>query len=598
MLVRRKDYKTKINNKCRLRGNFIKGEDMKLNKLLSYVAAVSIATVGLQAGTSKMDFAKKFEKECQGCHGPIHQGGVGSDLRPKALKKKSREFLAETILNGRENTAMPAWNTTFSKDDATGMIDYLMDWKNTVELKLDFDAVHKTWTKLADREALAKKYPKAADVADVKDITFATERDASLVDFIDSTTGKVLSRHKAGFAVHVTVTNKKNPRYAYSISRSGRLTMFDIAAPGQPALASVQVGQESRGLAVSPNGKYVMAGNYNPGGAVLCDAQTLEPLKVYDTSRVIDTDGQIGPSRVAYIADTPYGPYFSFALKDAGHVYVVDYSKPDFPIVGDIPNIGKVLHDAFLNENEGEDFGRYVQVASQGSDLMGIVDQKTMKLAAKVHTGDKSKPHPGQGSSWFNKKMGKQLNATQSMNIGQVVIWTSPDWKIVKKIKTAGGGLFVGTGEDTPWIWSDCVLGKPEFYNEVHLINKETLETDRIIKVGKTKGQLIDAKTKKVIQEWDATQHAKVAVNEVAFGKEKILPMPAKLGAAVKNPVQPRLLHAEPANHGKWTMISEWTTGRIGIYESETGKFVKYIENLTTPTFTYSVEHRQHIPGA
>ncbi len=571
---------------------------MKLGKVLSYVAAVGIATVGLQAGTSKMDFAKVYEKECQGCHGPIHQGGVGSDLRPKALKKKNREFLAETILNGRENTAMPAWSSKFSKDDATGMVDWLMDWKNTVELKLDFDEVHKSWTKLADREALAKKYPKAVDVKDVRDITFATERDASLVDFIDSTTGKILSRHKAGFAVHVTVTNKKEPRYAYSISRSGKLTMFDIAAPGQPALATVQVGQESRGLAVSPDGKYVMAGNYNPGGAVLCDAHTLEPLKVYDTSRVINTEGQIEPSRVAYIADTPYGPYFSFGLKDAGHVYVVDYSKPNFPIVGDIPNIGKILHDAFLNENEGKDYGRYVQVASQGSDLMGIVDQKTMTLAAKVYTGKKSKPHPGQGSSWFNKKLGKQLNATQSMNFGQVVIWESPGWKVVKKIKTAGGGLFVGTGEHTPWIWSDCVLGKPANYNKVYLINKETLETDRIIEVGKKQGKLIDAKTGKVLQTWDATQHERVAVNEKPFGKETILPVPTKIGPAVKNPVQPRLLHAEPANHGKWTMISEWTTGRIGIYESETGKFVKYIENLTTPTFTYSVEHRQHVPGA
>jgi len=172
---------------------------MKLNRILGLAAATSLVATLALAGTSKMDFAQKYEKECQGCHGPIHQGGVGSDLRPKALKKKNREMLAEVILNGRENTAMPAWNSTFSKDDAAGMIDWLMDWKNTVELTLDFDEVHKSWTKLADREALAKKYPKAADVKDVKDITFATERDASLVDFIDSTTGKVLSRHKAGF---------------------------------------------------------------------------------------------------------------------------------------------------------------------------------------------------------------------------------------------------------------------------------------------------------------------------------------------------------------------------------------------------------------
>ncbi|MCH9741420.1 MAG: nitrite reductase [Epsilonproteobacteria bacterium] len=572
---------------------------MKINKFLSIAASTCIAATFALAGSSTMNFAEVYEKECQGCHGPIHQGGVGSDLRPAALKKQETYKLEEAIMDGVENTAMPAWNTSFSKDDAAGMVKWLMDWKNTVELTLDLDEVKKTWQKLADVEALAKKYPKPTEVKSVLDITFATERDASLVDFIDSTTGKVLSRHKAGFAVHVTVTNKKNPRYAYSISRSGKLTMFDIGAPGQPAVASVQVGQESRGLAVSPDGKYVIAGNYNPGGAVLCDAMTLEPLKAYDTSRVIDPDGQIGPSRVASLADTPYGPYFAMALKDAGHTYIIDYSKPDFPIVGDIPNIGKVLHDAFLNEDEGEDFGRYFMIASQGSDVMGIVDFKEKNLAAKIHTGEKSKPHPGQGSSWFSKGQKKQLHATVSMNIGSVVIWDS-NWKIVKKVETAGGGLFIGTAHDTPYLWADCVLGKPDKYNEVHLINKDTLETDKIIKVGKLKGQLIDAKTKKVLQEWDATQHEKVPVNEVAstISKEMLMPMPDKLGAPVKEPVAPRLLHAEPANHGEWTMISEWTTGRIGIYNSKTGEFIKYIENLTTPTFTYSVEHRQHIPGA
>jgi len=572
---------------------------MKLNKLLSMAAITALTASFSFAGTSTMDFAKVYEKECQGCHGPIHQGGVGSDLRPEALKKQETYALAEKIMNGVDNTAMPAWSSSFSKDDAMGMVDWLMDWKNTVELTLDLDEVKKTWTKLADVDALAKKYPKPTEVKSVLDITFATERDASLVDFIDSTTGKVLSRHKAGFAVHVTVTNKKNPRYAYSISRSGKLTMFDIGAPGQPAVASVQVGQESRGLAVSPDGKYVIAGNYNPGGAVLCDAMTLEPLKAFDTSRVIDPDGQIGPSRVASLADTPYGPYFAMALKDGGHTYIIDYSKPNFPIVGDIPNIGKILHDAFLNEDEGEDFGRYFMIASQGSDVIGIVDFKEKNLAAKVHTGEKSKPHPGQGSSWYSEGQKKQLHATVSMNIGSVVIWDS-NWKVVKKVETAGGGLFIGTSHHTPYLWADCVLGKPDKYNEVHLINKDTLETDKIIKVGLTKGQLIDAKTKEVLQEWDATQHEKVPVNEVAseISKEKLMPMPETIGAVVKEPVEPRLLHAEPANHGEWTMISEWTTGRIGIYNSKTGEFIKYIKNLTTPTFTYSVEHRQHIPGA
>ncbi len=570
---------------------------MKLKRVLSLAAATGLFATLSMAG---MDYAKTYKQECQGCHGFIHQGGVGANIQPKSLKKLDDAVLVSTILNGVQGTAMPAWKASFSKEDAQGMVKWLREWKMPAGMKLDFKKVHDSWQKLADREELAKKYPKAADVSSVMDISFATERDASLVDFIDNTTGKVLSRHKAGFAVHVTVTNKKYPRYAYSISRSGRLTMFDLAAPGEPALASVQVGQSSRGLAVSPDGKYVIAGDYVPGGAVLCDALTLEPLKVYDTSNVPLIGGGTGNSRVASLADTPYGPYFAMTLKDAGAVYIIDYSKKDFPVVAKVENIGKILHDGFENENEGPDFGRYFQIASQKSDLIGIVDFKTKKLAAKVMTGTATKPHPGQGSSWFNKTMGKQLNATTNIKQGKVVIWTSPGWKVVKDIKTAGGGLFVGTSKDTPYIWADCVLGGEANYNRVYLINKETLETDKIIEVGKEKGHLIDAKTNKVLQEWDATQYKTVPGKEVAskISKETLVTYPTKLGEKVAKPVQPRLLHAEPANHGKWVTISEWTTGRIGIYNAKTGEFIKYIHNLTTPTFTYSIEHRQEVPGA
>ncbi len=64
-----------------------------------------------------------------------------------------------------------------------------MDWKNTLELKLDLDKISETWTQLANIDELAKKYPvdkdgnlkyEGTEVKNVKDITFATERDASL----------------------------------------------------------------------------------------------------------------------------------------------------------------------------------------------------------------------------------------------------------------------------------------------------------------------------------------------------------------------------------------------------------------------------------
>ncbi len=573
-----------------------KGDNMKLVNTVGFIAGF-VMLVGLTQANATMKYAKVYKQECQGCHGSAHQGGVGATLKPQILKKINKQMLVNTILRGKAGTAMPAWGHMFSRNEASGMVEWLIDWKSIYTPKLSLVKVKKTWKKLADAKKLYYKYLTPADVKNVRDIQIGVERDASLVDFYDGTSGKMLSRHKAGYAIHICQVNKRMPRYAYCISRSGRLTMFDLNAPGEPALASVTVGTSSRGIAVSPNGKYVMTGNYSPGGAVLLNAHTLEPLKVYPTPSVINTTGQLGPSRVAMVIQTPYAPYFIFALKDGGHVYIVDYNKPGFPIIADIPNIGKILHDGF--ENMGKDRGRFVYIASQMSNLIGVIDLKTLKLAAKIYTGPDSKPHPGQGASWYNKRYG-QLNATMSINEGNVVIWNMEN-EVVASVKTAGGGLFVGTGDGTPYIWADDVIGSALVYNRVYLINKQTLKIDRIIKVGKYKGHLIDAHTGKILQTWNATQYKNIMHKEVRskLSKEFIVPYTAAHGPRLAHPVQPRLLHAEPMNFGKWTTISEWNkNGRIGIYNAKTGRFIKYIYNLTTPTFTYSISHRLKVPGA
>lgn len=546
-----------------------------MRKILG-VALISatVASICAFAGDSKMDVVKVFEKECQGCHGPNHEGGVGSSLDPKVIRNKNSYALRDVILNGRAGTAMPAFKSSFTTDDADKMVDYLLKYEVKQIDKLSMEGVSKTHQVLKDREELYKKYPKPADVKSVQDIVVFTERDASKVGFIDGTTNKVLSKHASGFATHVTVVNKRIPRYVYNISRDGWVNMFDLNAPGQPIIAKVRVGTESRGLACTPDGRYVMAGNYVPGGAVLLDAMTLKPIKVYPTDQEPGMDGKVGSSRVASIADTPYGPYIAFALKDAGSVKIVDYSKPDFPVVGDIQGIGNILHDAFLNE--GEEVGRYYMIASQGSDVMGIVDFKTKSLAGKVYTGPASKPHPGQGSSWFNESTKKQLHATVNMNVGVVSIWDNK-WNVTKHVKTSGGGLFIGTNEHTPFLWADNVIGGEDNYNKVHLVNKETLMVGRIIEATKDgMVKLINPANHKVIKEW-------------------------KVGA-VKNDkgelITPRLLHAEPAAHGEHMYVSDWTCGRILVFNAKTGEFVSKIEGLTTPTFTYSIEHRMDLPGA
>lgn len=572
---------------------------MRLNNVVNMMLLVTTSSTFLLAGDKKIDYEKAYIDSCQICHGTLHQGNIGSDLRPSFLKTKDPYRLSSYLIDGVEG-AMPSFISTFSKEESINMIDWLMNWEDNSSLILDLEYVNKYWTKLIDREMLAKKHTKPADVKSLDDITFLTERDGSLVTFIDSTSGKILSRHRAGYAVHVTIHNKKYPRYAYSISRSGRLTMFDLMASGQPAIAYIRVGEDSRGLAISNDGKYIIVGNYYPAGAVILDAMTLKAVKVFDTSSVEGKDGEKVSSKIAGLTSTPYGSYFAMVLKNVGRVQIIDYSKPDFPVVGEVKNLGANLHDAFLNEDRGEDFGRYYMVSSQQSGGgIAVIDFKEKKLAKKIAVDKKSKVHTGQGASWYSEKLKKQLHATADMGIGQIMVWDS-SWRIVKKIKISDRGLFTGTGLKTPYLWADCVWGKEESYNEVHLIGKESLEVERIIKVGKTEGRLMDAKTKKVIQKWDATQYLpveqKIITSKVTT--ERLSPHGIKLGRKANYPLQPKLLHAEPANYGKWMMISEWSTGRVGIYDAKSGKFIKYINNLISPTYTYSIEHRKSIPGS
>ena len=546
---------------------------MRFQKSIILLISMTVLNLNLLANVSNMDVEKVFEEECKVCHSSNHSGGIGSDIRPSAIAKKNAYQLVDAILNGNSFIKMPAFKDMFSQADALKMVDYLQHFKTKRPDILSLKAVKSSWRKLNDRVGFLRKYAKPVDVNQTTDICFVTERDAERVTFLDGTTGDILSRHSAGYAVHITVTNKKLPRYAYSISRSGLLTMFDLNSPGQQKIAEVKVGTDSRGLAVSPNGNYLLAGNYFPSGAVLLNALTLEPLKVYPTSNITNFDGKIADSRVSGVFDTPYGPYFAFALKDAGRVYIVDYYKAGFPVVGVISDIGKNIHNGFLNE--GKEMGRYLFVASQGSDLIGVIDFKTKSLVSKIYMKPSSKPHVGQGASWYNKKLNQQLSATVNMNLGEVAIWDD-NFDIIAEIPTSGAGLFISTSINTPYLWADNVVGGSENWNKIHLVNKQSLKLDRVITIGTSTGSITDAKTNKVIYQWD------VPTITNKKGKEVI----------------PRILHAEPANHGKWTMISEWNCNRIGIYDSKTGEFIKYIDGLITPTFTYSIEHRQTIPGA
>ncbi len=70
-----------------------------------------------------------YRSRCTGCHGINGRGGVGLNLRsPSMLAIASDEFLRQTIVNGRPNTAMPSWKD-LDTEEVADLIAYLRSWQ-------------------------------------------------------------------------------------------------------------------------------------------------------------------------------------------------------------------------------------------------------------------------------------------------------------------------------------------------------------------------------------------------------------------------------------------------------------------------------------
>ncbi len=112
---------------------------MRFNLTLLIFGIAALATQSVLADTtvSKVDEKRQDElryfvkHDCGSCHGMTLKGGLGPALLPETLSAKPKEFLVTTILEGRENTAMPPWKPMLSRDDASWIVEQLQSGKIT-----------------------------------------------------------------------------------------------------------------------------------------------------------------------------------------------------------------------------------------------------------------------------------------------------------------------------------------------------------------------------------------------------------------------------------------------------------------------------------
>jgi DNA-binding beta-propeller fold protein YncE len=166
------------------------------------------------------------------------------------------------------------------------------------------------------------------------------------------------------------------------------------------------------------------------------------------------------------------GPYFILALKEAGQMWRIDWSQPDFPI-DKLEGVGDILHDGFLSPDN-----KLFYIASQADNWMAVIDVAEWRLVTKIATGDT--PHPGSGAAW--EANGTVYGATVHAGEGKITVWDLANNDIVAEIETSGPGLFIRSRHDSRYVWADTMFGDPP--NRIYVFDAASFEVVKVIDEG------------------------------------------------------------------------------------------------------------------
>ncbi|MFZ3219983.1 MAG: cytochrome D1 domain-containing protein [Rhodoferax sp.] len=279
------------------------------------------------------------------------------------------------------------------------------------------------------------------------DLGIVIERAIGRVQIVDTTARtRIATVAGLGDLSHASAVFSRDGRYAYVFGRDGGLSKIDLLTATLERRV-MQAGN-SIGGAISQDGRFVAAQNYEPGGVRIFDAQTLAP--VADIAARYGNAGQT--SKVVGLADAP-GVGFVFSLFDAGEIWVADLSAdPAHPTITRYPNIGKQPYDGLITPD-----GRYYLAGLFGEDGLAMLDlwqpeRGVRKVLAGYGRGEEplpvyKMPHL---RGWAMADGRLYLPA---IGRHEVLVVDTRTWQEVGRIAVRGQPVFVMARPDGREIW-------------------------------------------------------------------------------------------------------------------------------------------------
>lgn len=422
-----------------------------------------------------------YAAQCAACHGGDRLGGMGPALLPENLGRLKPAEAAAVIRKGRPATQMPAFAAESLSDAAVQeLVAYIFSPLPAVP-EWGLAAMQASRTVDVDPATLPATPRHNADPLNLFTVVEAGDHHLSIVDGDRFT---VLARFPSRFALHGGAKYSPDGRFVYLISRDGWLSQYDLHTLQR--VAEIRVGINSRNVAVSADGRFLMVGNTLPHTLVALDARTLEPL------RVIPVRNEQGvSSRVSAVYAMPPRKAFVAALKDVPEVWELPWDdRPVYrglvhsfekdlleamavpgPFPARILKAGEILDDFFFDPSYDHLMG------ATRDGRKGVVLH--MDVGRPIASLDlPGMPHLGSGItfSW----QGRPVMATPHFREPVLSIIAMDDWTTLKRIPMPGPGFFLRGHENTPYVWADSYMGKER--DLIPILDTRSLEIVRILR--------------------------------------------------------------------------------------------------------------------
>jgi mono/diheme cytochrome c family protein/DNA-binding beta-propeller fold protein YncE len=496
--------------------------------------------------------AALYQEHCAACHGAQRVGGMGPALLPESLQRLRKPEAAKVITQGRVATQMLGFADKLDAAQIAAITDWIYTPVTPAPSWSEADIRASRIETAGARELPAK--PRWS--ADPMNLFVVVEGGDHHVSLLDGDKFEVIHRFPSRFALHGGPKFTPDGRYVFFGSRDGWITKYDLW--NLAVVAEVRAGLNMRNVAVSGDGKWVMAANYLPHTLALFDAD----LNLQRTYAAATLDGKAS-SRVSAVYDAAPRKSFVVALKDIPELweisynpkaepifdgYVHDYkmgegiSKPGFLGVRRTP-LDEPLDDFFFDASYANVLGA-TRPRSDGAPSAQVVNLDARRRIATLPLP--GMPHLGSGITFEHQ--GRPVLASPNLKDGVVSVIDMKTWQPVQDIPTLGPGFFMRSHENTPYAWVDAMMS-PTAKNTLLIIDKRTLEPAGRVSVepGKTLAHIEFTKDGRyaLASLWEA-DGALIVYDAATFKEVKRLPMSKPVG---KYNVWNKITRSEGTSH-------------------------------------------------